>query len=270
MVKSMVRHTQRIERPEPVRPSILPVLIADGATLFDALGQVHRNHGGSLIAVDDAGRPVGVIDEALLREGLLRARSMDAPVSALDLSAGEAVRLDTPFDEVVTTVLGGRRALIPILDGRDRVVNAFTREQLHQLLVEDLPWDPRRDFTALRADAQPPDAVFRPWGFYRSLLTTEFSQTKIISLAPGQEISRQLHFHREEYWTVIRGQGSFRLDDERFLVEKGFTVRIPKEAVHWIRNTQPEGALILMEVQLGDYFGEDDIVRLSDKYHRGV
>jgi mannose-1-phosphate guanylyltransferase/mannose-6-phosphate isomerase len=124
------------------------------------------------------------------------------------------------------------------------------------------------DFSQLHTAFQQQDAVFRPWGFYKSLLTTEFSQTKIISLAPGQEISLQKHFHREEYWTVIHGSGIFRLDDERFLVEKGFSVRIPVEAVHWIKNTQTEGALILMEVQMGDYFGEDDIVRLSDKYHR--
>ena len=268
MVKSMVRTQKTIERAEPVRPSILPALISSGATLFDALQKIHHNPGKALIVIDAYGRLEGVIDENLLREGLLRARSMEASLSVLPLSTVEAVHVDTPFDEVIKVVFGSRRTLIPVLDARDRVINGLSRDQFHQLLIEDLDWDPRMDFTQLHTDSLHQDAVFRPWGFYKSLLTTEFSQTKIISLDPGQEISCQKHFHREEYWTVIRGEGIFRLDDDRFLVEKGFTVRIPKESVHWIRNTQTEGALILMEVQMGEYFGEDDIVRLSDKYHR--
>jgi len=268
MVKSMVRVHEKIERLEPVRPSILTALISSGATLFEALQKLHHNTEKSLIVVDGFGRFEGVLDENLLREGLLRTRSMEASLAVLPLSADEAVHLDMPLDEVIKVVFGSSRSLIPVLDSRDRVINGLNRDQLHQLLVEDLEWDPRMDFTQLRTDFQHQDAVFRPWGFYKSLLTTEFSQTKIISLAPGQEISLQKHFHREEFWTVIQGEGIFRLDDDRALVEKGFTVRIPKEAVHWIRNTQTDRALILMEVQMGDYFGEDDIVRLSDKYRR--
>jgi len=253
---------------EPVSPAIAPLLIPVGVTLYEALGRLDKNPTKALVVVDAAGRLEGVLDEAAVRAALLRTRSLEAPLTALALSCDAAVTLDTPFAQVVSTALAAPGFLIPVLDDRDRVVNAFTREALHQLLAEDLPWDPRRDFFALAADPRRPDAVTRPWGFYRSLLTTAFTQAKILSVAPGQELSLQKHFRREEYWTVVRGEGSFRLDDDRYTVRRGFTVHIPREAVHWIRNTHPTEALILVEVQAGDYFGEDDIVRLSDKYHR--
>ena len=274
MVESIRRLSGNVA-PEPVSPAIVPLLISPGATLFDALGRLDGQPRQALIVVDAAGRLEGVLDDAMVRAAILRTRSLDALVGdALPRDAGtgpasaNAVTLDTPFSEVVALSLAAPGDLIPVLDDRDRVVNAFTREQLHQLLAEDLPWDPRRDFTALTTAERRPDAVTRPWGFYRSLLTTAFTQAKILSVAPGQELSLQKHFRREEYWTVVRGEGSFRLDDDRYTVRRGFTVHIPREAVHWIRNTHPTEALILVEVQAGDYFGEDDIVRLSDKYRR--
>jgi mannose-1-phosphate guanylyltransferase/mannose-6-phosphate isomerase len=266
MVESIRRYVdeRRIER---VAPSVVDLLVSSGETLHDALERLHTRPEKAVIVVDAVGRLEGVLDEAGLRGALLATGRLDARLSNLELPRDCAIHVDTPFDEVVGNTLATGAALVPVLDDRERVINAFTREQLHQWLAEDLPWDPRSDFTA-RGAGERPDAVTRPWGFYRSLLTTAFTQAKILSVAPGQELSLQKHFHREEYWTVVRGEGSFRLDDDRYTVRRGFTIHIPREAVHWIRNTHASEALILVEVQVGDYFGEDDIVRLSDKYHR--
>lgn len=266
MVESIRRQIGSVA-PEHVAPSIAGLLVSSGETLYDALERLHARPEKAVVIVDTVGRLAGVLDEAGLRAALLSAGTLDAPLSSLDLPRDPSVHVDTPFDEVVRTTLAAAATLVPVLDDHDRVVNAFTREHLHHLLAGDLPWDPRVDFTAI-GGGERPDAVTRPWGFYRSLLTTAFTQAKILSVAPGQELSLQKHFHREEYWTVVRGEGIFRLDDDRFTVRRGFTVHIPREAVHWIRNTHQSEALILVEVQVGDYFGEDDIVRLSDKYHR--
>lgn len=272
MVESIRRQIDE-RRLERVAPSVAGLLVSSGETLFAALERLHARPEKAVIIVDAAGRLAGILDEAGLRGALLTAGRLDATLRTLDLPQDPAVHVDTPFDEVVRITLAACAALVPVLDDRDRVINAFTREQLHHLLAGDLPWDPRCDFTILAAGASlaagdRPDAVTRPWGFYRSLLTTAFTQAKILSVAPGQELSLQKHFRREEYWTVVRGQGIFRLDDDRYTVRRGFTVHIPREAVHWIRNTHSSEALILIEVQVGDYFGEDDIFRLSDRYHR--
>ena len=107
----------------------------------------------------------------------------------------------------------------------------------------------------------------RPWGTFENLLDTEYCKVKQIIIKPGQAPSYQYHFKRSEVWVVVQGHGELKLDDELSLVVPGSILYIPVEAKHQIINTGKEN-LIFIEVQLGDYFGEDDIVRLEDNYGR--
>ena len=107
----------------------------------------------------------------------------------------------------------------------------------------------------------------RPWGTYENLLDTDDCKVKYIIIKPGQAPSYQYHFKREEYWVIVKGTGELKLEDKITPVKTGNIIFVPVEAKHQIRNTGNDN-LVFIEVQLGEYFGEDDIVRLEDKYGR--
>lgn len=107
----------------------------------------------------------------------------------------------------------------------------------------------------------------RPWGGFEVLKDTETFKSKVVIVNPGQQISYQSHDKREEHWLVVEGTGVVVLDGKDIPVERGSYVKIPLKAKHRIRNT---GSTVMkfVEVQLGSYFGEDDIVRYQDDYQR--
>ncbi len=108
----------------------------------------------------------------------------------------------------------------------------------------------------------------RPWGSYEILYDGGDFKVKKITINPGQEISYQYHEKREELWHIIDGSGIVTINEETDKVNPGTTIRIPKLSRHTIKNTNKNKELIFVEVQTGEYFGEDDIVRLKDKYGR--
>lgn len=107
----------------------------------------------------------------------------------------------------------------------------------------------------------------RPWGRYEILRDTDKFKSKVIHVDPGQQISYQSHAKREEHWIVTDGAGEVVLNDEIIPVRGGTYVHIPLGAKHRIRNTGAK-RLEFVEVQVGTYFGEDDIVRYQDDYQR--
>lgn len=108
---------------------------------------------------------------------------------------------------------------------------------------------------------------YRPWGFFEILKDTENFKSKVIRVNPYSQISYQSHARREEHWTITCGVGEVVLDDKVIPVKTGSHVHIPLGAKHRIRNTT-DNILEFVEVQLGSYFGEDDIVRYQDDYQR--
>jgi mannose-6-phosphate isomerase len=107
----------------------------------------------------------------------------------------------------------------------------------------------------------------RPWGAYTVLTEGDGFKVKTIEVRPEQRLSYQRHARRSEHWFVVAGEGVVTLDGSRLEVRGGDAVDVPRGAAHRIHNT---GAvpLVFVEVQHGDYFGEDDIVRLEDDYGR--
>ena len=92
-------------------------------------------------------------------------------------------------------------------------------------------------------------------------------KVKRIWVHPGQRLSYQRHFKRQEHWVILEGKALVTLNGEEILLGKGESVDIPHEAAHRIENIG-DSKLAFIEVQKGDYFGEDDIVRLEDDYGR--
>ena len=109
--------------------------------------------------------------------------------------------------------------------------------------------------------------VFRPWGSYDSIDSDEGFQVKRLIVNPGAVLSLQKHARRAEHWVVVRGTARITLDDQVFDLGVNESTYIPIGAVHRIENPGEEPVHIV-EVQCGDYLGEDDIVRLEDNYGR--
>ncbi|RMF78322.1 MAG: glycosyltransferase [Nitrospirae bacterium] len=107
----------------------------------------------------------------------------------------------------------------------------------------------------------------RPWGSYHVYADRPDHKVKRIEVLPGKRLSLQLHHRRREHWLVVSGRGIVTRDDERIEIGPGDSVDIPQGARHRIENPGDE-LLVFVEVQLGDYFGEDDIVRLEDDFGR--
>lgn len=107
----------------------------------------------------------------------------------------------------------------------------------------------------------------RPWGRFEILRDEGHYKSKKITVHPGAQLSYQSHDKRAEHWIIVRGHGEVVLNDEIIKVGPGSAVFIPLQAKHRMRNTGSE-PLEFIEVQTGQYFGEDDIVRYSDDYKR--
>jgi mannose-1-phosphate guanylyltransferase/mannose-6-phosphate isomerase len=118
-----------------------------------------------------------------------------------------------------------------------------------------------------RPEARLGREVFRPWGSYDSLGQGEGFQVKRLTVLPGAVLSLQMHHRRAEHWVVVAGRARITRDDEVFDLERGQHTFIPLGAKHRIENPGP-GILHIVEVQVGDYLGEDDIVRFEDRYGR--
>ncbi len=119
-----------------------------------------------------------------------------------------------------------------------------------------------------RSEHSLPAEVHRPWGSYEGVGRGERYQVKRIRVKPGASLSLQLHRHRAEHWVVVRGVAEVTRGKETFTLRENQSAYIPRDVQHRLRNAA-DGTLELIEVQVGDYLGEDDIVRFEDQYGRG-
>lgn len=109
--------------------------------------------------------------------------------------------------------------------------------------------------------------IYRPWGNYTSLIEDKSWQVKIIEVKPNESLSLQLHNHRAEHWVVVKGKAKVQINEKTFTLIENQSTFIPVGAKHRLSNPGEE-SLILIEVQSGDYLGEDDIIRFDDYYGR--
>ncbi len=108
---------------------------------------------------------------------------------------------------------------------------------------------------------------FRPWGKFENLINSKECKVKKITVHPFQRLSLQYHNFRSEHWVVVDGVANVYLNDKIFVLKKGESIDIPVKAKHFIEN-KTKNNLVIIEIQLGTYFGEDDIIRIDDPYNR--
>jgi len=107
----------------------------------------------------------------------------------------------------------------------------------------------------------------RPWGYYEVLTDAPDHKVKRITVYPGKRLSRQRHRRRSEHWYLVRGQALVTVAGEELPLSPGQAVDIPAGADHRLANRGREDVTFI-EVQTGDYFGEDDIERIEDDFGR--
>lgn len=107
----------------------------------------------------------------------------------------------------------------------------------------------------------------RPWGLFYVLSDEKTFKAKKIVVYPGKRLSLQRHQYRNEHWFILHGQATITLGTTTLALTSGQSVDIPKGSLHRIENTGPDDVSYI-EIQTGDYFGEDDIERLEDDFGR--
>lgn len=109
--------------------------------------------------------------------------------------------------------------------------------------------------------------MYRPWGHYEGLIMGDRFQVKQIVVRPGGKLSLQKHHHRAEHWVVVKGTARVQRDAESLILSENQSVYLPLGCIHRMENPGMI-PLVLIEVQVGSYLGEDDIVRIEDTYGR--
>ena len=182
-----------------------------------------------------------------------------------NVQLGDAIAIDTSdsylqaADVRLVAALGVRDLIV--VDTADAVLVAHRdRVQDVKLLVDRLKAEGRTEHLHHRK-------VYRPWGSYDSLAVGPGFQVKRIVVKPGAALSLQRHQRRAEHWIVVSGTAEVTCDDRVFEVCENQSTYIPLGSKHRLRNTTDE-PVELIEVQSGDYLGEDDIERFDDVYGR--
>jgi len=163
----------------------------------------------------------------------------------------------SPFQ--LTSVIGIEN--LTIVNTQDALLISKTDEvkNINQLLVQLK--------TLNKKELTDNNLVYRPWGYFNSISCNDNYQIKVISLNPGAEISLQKHEHRSEHWVVTSGIATVTLADKVFDLRINESTFIPAGEIHRLSNNQTI-ELKLIEIQTGDYLGEDDIIRFDDLYKR--
>ena len=176
---------------------------------------------------------------------------------------------DVILDEVKNTYAYSSNRLVSVIGVSDLVI-VDTQDAL---LVADKKYSQniKNIVNQLKKNNRPEAdnhrKVFRPWGYYDSIDADDGFQVKRILVNPGAKLSLQKHEHRAEHWVVVKGVAKVTCGEKIFSLKENQSTYIPKGEVHRLENQ--EGIdLEIIEIQTGDYLGEDDIIRLEDDYQR--
>jgi mannose-1-phosphate guanylyltransferase / mannose-6-phosphate isomerase len=180
---------------------------------------------------------------------------MAGPVVMMD-SRNSLVRSE---ESVLTTVVGLDDVIVVSMADAVLVASRHKAEKV-KALVEVLK-------TRNRPEAVEHRRVYRPWGYYQSIDAGARYQVKRIVVKPGGRLSLQKHFHRSEHWVVVKGTAEVTVNTDVRTVHENESIYLPIGSVHRLVNPG-KIPLELIEVQVGSYLGEDDIVRLEDVYGR--
>lgn len=184
-------------------------------------------------------------------------------------AAGNAVAGDVLVEDGRNNFIRSDGRLVAVLGVEDLVVVATNDAVLvtHRDRDQDVKRIVDRLAKAGRSEATQHARVYRPWGFFETLHLGPGTQVKLIEVNPGAALSLQYHHKRAEHWVVVSGEAAIVRGDLDLILQENESTFIPIGMRHRLENRQNQ-PLRIIEVQVGSYLGEDDIVRLEDRYKR--
>lgn len=225
--------------------------------------------------------PANSIDYAVMEKSN-KVKVVPSDIGWSDLGSFDALYGEFPHDEAGNNVnpkhlpLGTTNSMVI---GQQRLVATI---DLDQMLVVDTPdallVAPLSSSQKVKAVVEKlkqrrspltdvPQTVSRPWGAYSVLDDNERYKIKRIVVKPGKRLSLQKHLHRSEHWVVVSGTATCTVGDKTFYVRSNESTYIPMGELHRLQN-EGKLPLVIVEVQVGEYTGEDDIIRLQDDFKR--
>ncbi|MBR2028429.1 MAG: CBS domain-containing protein [Oscillospiraceae bacterium] len=243
-------------------------VITNEVSLYQALQQMNDRKVKFLVVTDSENKVIGTLTDGDIRRSILKNQDLNRSVEDCVCRNITYLKESDGLPEAISAFRDERFEFLPVMDSENHLINIITRRNLHVLLLKDITFSTDFDFSSLDDIILEHEIFARPWGFYKTTVLNEMFQGKVIYVSPNQKLSLQSHQRREEYWMIVKGEGLIQLGDSVHPVHPGSTFFIPKGCRHRISNTSSTETLIFTEVQLGDYFGEDDIERYEDIYNR--
>jgi mannose-1-phosphate guanylyltransferase/mannose-6-phosphate isomerase len=164
-------------------------------------------------------------------------------------------------EHCLTTVIGGKDLIVVNTDDALLICDIENTQDIKKI-VDYLKLEKRDEYIIHKT-------VFRPWGWYKNVEGNDHNGFKIkrIAVYPGKRLSLQSHNKRSEHWVIVKGSAKVQLGDDILFLNKDQNVYIPVQTLHRIENIGNE-LLEFTETQIGEYLGEDDIIRYEDDFGR--
>ena len=265
-------YLDELQRQRPTMAEACKAAVSDWTYDHDFI----RVHKENFIASPSESIDYAVMEQAAstivipLEAGWSDIGSWDALWSILDKDADNNALLgDVVTSDLTNSLVRAEHRLVSVI-GLDSIIVVETADAV-MVATLDRAQDVKSIVRQLKSEDRTESSlhrrVFRPWGFYESLDTGDQFQVKRIGVTPGAGLSLQLHHQRAEHWIVVKGTATVTRGDETFELQQNESTYIPVETRHRLQNLTDE-PLEIIEVQSGDYLGEDDIVRFDDLYGR--
>lgn len=243
-------------------------VISPQDTIMEAIKKIDDNKERFLIVVDEWGKVLGTLTDGDVRRGFIRGKSINDTLVDVYTKQYRYLLENEEVTSAIKIFKNPRIEFVPIVNEKMILKNILTKKQFHALLLQDKYTDLKYDFFSLDVNIVDYEIYPRAWGFYKTTVINDYFQSKVISVNPKSQLSLQSHTYREEIWIVVHGSGQVQIADSIMQANCGNTFFIPKGCKHRLINNDEKENLIITEVQLGDYFGEEDIVRYEDIYGR--
>ena len=243
-------------------------IVSKDSTIIEALTKIDHNKQGFVIVTNSQLEVLGVLTDGDVRRAIIKGLNAEDLITDIYTNDAKIVTQNDEFGIIINLFKNQAIKFIPIIDSNRKLANIITKNQLHTLLLQDIQADLSYDFMSLDTSVVDHEIYQRPWGYYKTTVLNDYFQAKIISVKPLGQLSLRSHNHREEHWIIVHGEGTVQLDKSIVPVHCGSTIFIPIGCKHRLTNTNDKDSLIITEVQIGDYFGEDDIIRYEDIYGR--
>lgn len=250
-----------------MKASLKKYLIGPSSTILEAFKGIDENKKGFLLVVENE-KLLGTLTDGDIRRAFIEGKNITDSISDVYIRRCKTVSVEDGLGIAMESFKSGAVKFLPIVNENGDLVNVITKGQMHALLLQDLQTDLLYDFEKLDESIVDYEIYQRPWGFYKTTVLNDFYQAKVITVYPSSQLSLQSHNRREEHWVVVHGVGRVQIDDSFIDVKCGSSLFIPKGCKHRLINMDDKQSLIISEVQIGDYLGEDDIVRYEDDYGR--